>query len=47
VLGREDELEAAGTLLGEPVARLFRDVRRMIVEDQLTRYAPGKLHPAA
>src|SRR5258707_1365353 len=32
---REDELEAAGALLGEPVARLFRDVRRMIVEDQL------------
>ena len=32
---REDELEAADALLGEPVARLFRDVRRMIVEDQL------------
>jgi len=30
----EDKLEAAGALAGEPVARLFRDMGRMIVEDQ-------------
>ena len=36
-LRRKDELEAAGTLLGEPAACLFRDVRGMIVEDQLDR----------
>jgi len=37
VLWREHELEAAGALLGEPVARLLGDMRRMIVEDQLDR----------
>src|SRR5882724_2852772 len=37
MLRREDELEAAGALLGKPVASLFRDVRRMIIEDQLDR----------
>src|ERR1700746_2524293 len=37
MLGGEDELESAGRLLGEPVAGFFRDVRRMIVEDQLDR----------
>ena len=35
VLGREDEFEAAGRLLGEPSLGLLGDVRRMIVEDQL------------
>ena len=37
VLGREDEFEAAGRLLGEPSLGLLGDVRRMIVEDQLDR----------
>src|SRR5271157_4636817 len=37
VLGREDELESTGRLLGEPSLGLFGDVRRMIVEDQLDR----------
>src|SRR5208337_693135 len=35
VLGREDEFESAGRLLGEPSLGLLRDVRGMIVEDQL------------
>ena len=37
VLGREDEFEAAGGLLGEPSLGFLGDVRRMIVEDQLDR----------
>src|SRR5271166_5394368 len=37
VLGREGEFESTGRLLGEPSLGLLRDVRRMIVEDQLDR----------
>src|SRR5208337_654229 len=37
VLGREDEFEAPGRLLGEPSLGLLGDVRGMIVEDQLNR----------
>jgi hypothetical protein len=37
VRGREGELEAADRLLSEPCIGLFRDVRGMIVEDQLDR----------
>ena len=37
VLGREDEFEAAGGLLGEPSLGFLGDVRRMIVENQLDR----------
>jgi hypothetical protein len=37
VLGREGELEAARRLSGEPSSGFFRDVRRMVVEDQLDR----------
>ena len=37
VLGREDEFEAPGRLLGEPSLGLLGDVRGMIVEDQLDR----------
>ena len=37
VLGREDEFESTGRLLGEPSLGLLGDVRRMIVEDQLDR----------
>src|SRR5208337_3610364 len=37
VLGREDEVESTGRLLGEPSLGLLGDVRRMIVEDQLDR----------
>jgi hypothetical protein len=37
VLGREGESEPAGGLLGEPSPRLPRDVRGMIVEDQVDR----------
>ena len=36
VLGREGEFEATGGLIGEPSLGLLGDVRRMIVEDQLT-----------
>src|SRR5258708_40356450 len=39
VLGREGELEAARNLGGEPSSRFSRDVRGMIVEDQLDRGA--------
>ena len=39
VLGCEGELEAAGRSGGEPGSALFRDVRGMIVEDQLDRGA--------
>jgi hypothetical protein len=46
VLGREGELEATGRSSGEPSSGLFRDVRGMIVEDQLDRGA-GRIgqHP--
>src|SRR5215813_8818984 len=37
MLGCEGELEAAGRLIGQPSLGLSRDVRRMIVEDQLDR----------
>jgi hypothetical protein len=37
VLGSESEFEAAGRLIGEPSFGLPRDVRGMIVEDQLDR----------
>src|SRR5450631_3674312 len=37
VLGREGELEAARRLNGEPSSGFFRDVRRMVVEDQPDR----------
>src|SRR5262245_7704501 len=39
VLGREGELEAAGRSCVEPGSGFFRDVRGMIVEDQLDRGA--------
>ena len=39
VLGSEHKLEPVGGLLGEPGAGLFRDVRGMIVENQLDRGA--------
>ena len=39
VLGGEGELEAAGRLGGERSSGSFRDVRKMIVEDQLDRGA--------
>src|SRR5206468_1377013 len=39
VLGREGELEAAGRSSGEPSSGFSRDVRGMIVEDQLDRGA--------
>jgi hypothetical protein len=39
VLGREGELEPAGWLGGQPSSGFFRDVRGMIVEDQLDRGA--------
>ena len=42
VLWREDELETALGLLGEPVSGLLGDVRRVIVEDQLDRSRPAK-----
>src|SRR6266478_3559592 len=45
VLGCEGELEAARNLGGEPSSRFSRDVRGMIVEDQLDRGA-GQLLPA-
>ena len=38
VRGSEGEVEAALRLLGEPGIGLFRDVRGMIVEDQIDRY---------
>src|SRR5271165_2391173 len=41
VLGREDEFESTGRLLGEPSLGLLGDVRRMIVEDQLDRCVGG------
>jgi hypothetical protein len=37
--GRKGELEATGRSSGEPSSGFFRDVRRMIVEDQLDRSA--------
>src|SRR5208283_3925362 len=37
VLGGKDEFEATGGLLRKPSFRLLRDVRGMIVEDQLDR----------
>jgi hypothetical protein len=39
MLGREGELEAAGWSSGEPGFGFSRDVRGMIVEDQLDRRA--------
>jgi hypothetical protein len=41
VLGREGELEAPLRLGREPSPRLFRDVRRMIIEDQVDRRIGG------
>src|SRR5215207_10334436 len=39
MLGCEGELEAANRLSGEPGSGIFRDVRGMIVENQLDRSA--------
>ena len=39
VLWREGELEASNWLSGEPASGFFRDVRGMIIDDQLDRRA--------
>src|SRR5205823_5144125 len=41
VFGREGELEAAARSSGEPSLGFSRDVRRVIIEDQLDRGAGG------